>query len=799
VVDRSDLLRRSVDALVRRGGDRSLVLLVDDAHLLDPVSATVIHQLAAHESASILLTVRTGEPAPDPVVALWKDDLAERIELKGLDVSTIERILSPALRGPVDKAAVVDLARRCEGNALFLRELVLGAIQDGTLRDDGGIWRFIGQRAPSERLVELVEIRLAGLSPEERTLLELVAFAEVVGPAEFDTLGPDVSGLADRLERKALLSSRTVGRRLEVLLAHPLYGEVLRARLPAVRARALARSLADAIEACGARRRGDTLRVATWRLEGGGHRPELMMAAATTARWHYDFPLAERLVQAALDGGAGFDAALLRAQLAGLQGRSVEAEEALVGLAAGAVDDTQRGMVAIARLDNFAFYLGELEQGVKIADEAARTISDPVWRDDLAARRVGLVGMIDGPAAAVEVAEPLLRLPPGRALVWAALPACLVLPRTGQIQRALDVSSLGYAAHLSLTQPLEWYPWMHLFCRCQALAYAGRLEEAQQLANEQHQQAVADRSPEAQAWFAWHLTSVVTVQGHVRESVAHGLESVALFRELGRPQFTYLSLLHLIQALALSGRGPEAKEAVQQLDDLGLMATRICGVDPLLARAWATVAAGDLGGGCELLREAASVGEAIGDILGAVAALHSLARLGCAREVRTRMAALAQVIEGPLAPARVAHVLALASRDPRGLASAADMFEALGVDLLAAEAATDAAVAWRTAGEPRRAAAAAIRAGALASRCEGAVTPALQGIETRARLTPAEYEAVALAAAGRSNKEIAGQLCISIRTAEGRLLRAFHKLGVASRTELAEALEADAVAAGGHE
>jgi DNA-binding CsgD family transcriptional regulator len=340
---------------------------------------------------------------------------------------------------------------------------------------------------------------------------------------------------------------------------------------------------------------------------------------------------------------------------------------------------------------------------------------------------------------------------------------------------------------------------MHLFCRCQALAYAGRLEEAQQLANEQHQQAVADRSPEAQAWFAWHLTSVVTVQGHVRESVAHGLESVALFRELGRPQFTYLSLLHLIQALALSGRGPEAKEAVQQLDDLGLMATRICGVDPLLARAWATVAAGDLGGGCELLREAASVGEAIGDILGAVAALHSLARLGCAREVRTRMAALAQVIEGPLAPARVAHVLALASRDPRGLASAADMFEALGVDLLAAEAATDAAVAWRTAGEPRRAAAAAIRAGALASRCEGAVTPALQGIETRARLTPAEYEAVALAAAGRSNKEIAGQLCISIRTAEGRLLRAFHKLGVASRTELAEALEADAVAAGGHE
>jgi len=60
-----------------------------------------------------------------------------------------------------------------------------------------------------------------------------------------------------------------------------------------------------------------------------------------------------------------------------------------------------------------------------------------------------------------------------------------------------------------------------------------------------------------------------------------------------------------------------------------------------------------LGRGCDLLREAASVGEAIGDILGAVAALHGLARLGYAQEVMARMAALAEAIEGPLAPARV--------------------------------------------------------------------------------------------------------------------------------------------------
>src|SRR5439155_19826907 len=122
-----------------------------------------------------------------------------------------------------------------------------------------------------------------------RELVELVSFAEVVSEAELETLGPDVWLLADRLERKALITSRTESGRLEIRLAHPLYGEVLRARLPAMRARALARSLADAVEACGTRTPGDTLRVATWRLHGGGHRPELMLEAATMARWRYDF------------------------------------------------------------------------------------------------------------------------------------------------------------------------------------------------------------------------------------------------------------------------------------------------------------------------------------------------------------------------------------------------------------------------------------------------------------------------------------------------------------------------------
>src|SRR5437764_15035223 len=63
VDDRADLLRRSAAALVERAGTRRLVLLVDDAHLLDDASATLVHQLAGMHGAFVMVTVRTGEPA----------------------------------------------------------------------------------------------------------------------------------------------------------------------------------------------------------------------------------------------------------------------------------------------------------------------------------------------------------------------------------------------------------------------------------------------------------------------------------------------------------------------------------------------------------------------------------------------------------------------------------------------------------------------------------------------------------------------------------------------------------------
>ncbi|OWY60812.1 hypothetical protein B7486_67160 [cyanobacterium TDX16] len=55
-------------------------------------------------------------------------------------------------------------------------------------------------------------------------------------------------------------------------------------------------------------------------------------------------------------------------------------------------------------------------------------------------------------------------------------------------------------------------------------------------------------------------------------------------------------------------------------------------------------------------------------------------------------------------------------------------------------------------------------------------------------LTRREQEVAGLAAEGQSNQEIADRLGLSVRTVENHLQRAYEKLGIPGRDELAAAL-----------
>ena len=87
-------------AVLAPGGDGQGLLVVDDAHLLDDASAALVHQLVMARALSLVVTVRSGEPAPDAVVALWKDGWLECLDVQPLDRVALEELVAGLVHGP---------------------------------------------------------------------------------------------------------------------------------------------------------------------------------------------------------------------------------------------------------------------------------------------------------------------------------------------------------------------------------------------------------------------------------------------------------------------------------------------------------------------------------------------------------------------------------------------------------------------------------------------------------------------------------------------------------------------------
>ena len=128
--DPAEAIGRVLDQLGQR---QPLVLAVDDAHLLDEHSAIVLHRVVVRRLAPVLVTLRTGEPVPDMVTALWKDDLLPRLDLAPLDAAAttglVARVLGRAGRLRVGVPAVdADAGKPAVPPAPAHRRGVVGAV-----------------------------------------------------------------------------------------------------------------------------------------------------------------------------------------------------------------------------------------------------------------------------------------------------------------------------------------------------------------------------------------------------------------------------------------------------------------------------------------------------------------------------------------------------------------------------------------------------------------------------------------------------------------------------------------------
>ena len=792
----AELLAHARQALADAAGGRSLVLCVDDGQLLDPASAALLHQVVAGREAIAIVTVRRGDPVPDALRALWKDELCERLDLSELGRGHMRTLLGAVLGGPLDARSETAVWELTRGNALYLRELVRHGRERALLAEEAGAWRWRGELGVGARLTELVEARIADLSAPARRLLELAA---VAAPLELGLLAPGEREALAQLEARELVARRAEGRRRIADVAHPMHAEGVREQLPPSRLEALQARLANAVEAHGARRRDDRLRVAVWRLDVGGGGPTMFTAAAEQALAAGDPALAERLARA---GGTR----LVLGRALAAAGRAEEAERVLGELVARATTDDELVAAALAASRNLFWGLDRAADADALLRAAEARVRAP---EALAAQRVRLAAAAGRPHEALAGATPLLTVDGASVRVTAALGAIEALFSSGRTADAVALVEETLPIAERERDALPHAEPVLLGMRAMALRFAGRLTDATAHSEHAHARLVRRRSATALAVESAALGLTWLARGRVRAALRLCRESASLLRDGDPVGMLAFALSGVAQAAAQAGDAEGAATAIAELERTPLAHSAFA-VEVGLGRAWAAAAAGELTRAAVLARAAADHAETRGQFAYAVRALHELARLGDPAEAAPRLAALAgraaslparpqssrpgapppaRAVDGRFAPLAADHAAALVTGDGAALLDAAERLAAVDALLAAAEAAHAAAAAHREAGRQASARGAAARASLWLASCEGARTPALLGAPDAAGLTRREREIALLAAGGASSREIAERLVLSVRTVDNHLASAYRKLGVARRQDLPAALE----------
>lgn len=391
VVDIADIgkpaaLLRAARASLSRDRQGDLLLIVDDAHDLDILSATLVYQLALAGTARMIVTARA-DAAPDAIAALWTDGLLDRIDVDAPGAAT--------------STAEVDT---------FIAELPAAA------------------RAVLDYLA--VE--------EPLSLADLAALAGDGAVAEAQDWGAAETRVRDEHSDEPV-----------VYTAHPLFSERARVALGADGARQRRTDVVRLRSKHPPQHLSDRLRLASVALDSDAPQPvaEVVDAAQQALRLG-DLPLGERLARAALERSS--DAPALGARLAlanslAFQGRGREAEALLAAVDPAALSDTDLMAWTLLRAANQFFMLSEPERATAFLQTIRNRVPDVGPRltlDALSATFAMNAGNIE---RAVEIARTVLAAPAAddQAVAWAASAATLCSARQG---RFADVAPLARRA-----------------------------------------------------------------------------------------------------------------------------------------------------------------------------------------------------------------------------------------------------------------------------------------------------------------------------------------------------------------
>ncbi|HLJ98516.1 MAG TPA: LuxR C-terminal-related transcriptional regulator [Streptosporangiaceae bacterium] len=777
------LFEQTRQALHARHHGSRLVIVADDVALLDAASVALLGYLAVQGTVFLVATVRTGEPVPDLLADLWRDGRMARVDLRDLSRTQVDTLLHLALGGPIEAGAGHELWEITRGNPLYIRELVLGALESGALVERSGVWHLEDRLPDTSRLLDLVEQRIGGLPEQARSVIELLALCEPVELSYLETTVP--TEVLESLERAGLVTIAVTDD--QVSLAHPMHGKVVRAAMPRLRSRSVLLAQASRLESrYQPRHPAAALRIATWRLDAGGKPdPDILLRGAHLARHAHDFRVVRRLIEAVPADQLDAAGALLLGEALYELGAFEAADRVLAHGQRLAGDDQVALRLAIMRGKNAQWGLCRPEAARDINAAARKVIVSPAATEELIADEACVLTFSGHPDQALAV---LSGIAGGsvRTRVVRAIAAAPALALTGQTAEALTVAELGYAEHAALgTELAIAHPAMHLVNQVFALTEAGRLAEAEQLALAGADIVAANRVPVAQIFFAVNLGRVATLQGRLATARRYYAEAAGLAQASRFAGPLRLALSGLALACAMLGDPVAARRALTERESQPPFCFR--GPEQELADAWAELVMRRPADAASTFRAAAGIAATTGHLTVESWLLHDLLRV-TGQDVSARLDEIAAACDSPLVTARARHARAARTQDAGELAAAAADFEALGAMLLAAEACAGAAEAYTRAGDRRAAAQAMRRASLLVAVCEGAATPGLVHTAGAVPLSGREREIVMLAASGLASKDIAGRLYLSVRTVNNHLQHAYAKLGVSSRAGLAEVL-----------
>ena len=287
------LARKLFGKLTAANSGAPLLIMVDDAHLLDDLSALVVHQLVLQDIARVIATIRAGETAPDAVTALWKDGQLRRLELQPLSRSESDLLLQAVLDGVVSAEAAARMWTLSRGNVLFLHHLVEHERDSGRLDIIDDEWRLTATPSASPSLVELVEMQVGAVPEDVGEVVDLVAIAEPLDRGVLAALTSPQS--IDSAEQQGLISADGDA----VYVGHPLYGEIRIGKCGPLRLARLRGRIATAMKADDSI---DPLRLGLLCLESDlPPDAEILSRAANIAALRVDLGVAERLARAAVD------------------------------------------------------------------------------------------------------------------------------------------------------------------------------------------------------------------------------------------------------------------------------------------------------------------------------------------------------------------------------------------------------------------------------------------------------------------------------------------------------------------